>query len=370
MKKLLLVFVIALPFIFVGTASAEPGNCIFIPWLKSWICEDVQTAPTVVPSTPTTVPATPTRTATAVPPATNTPVPPSPAPTSVPPTVPPSPTATATPPANIRQIPQRSTDGTYYITQPGIYTGVASCGAIAAGAHCVHIWNSNGVTLQDFSIISEGGYGLQFDNNTNFKRGPITAPLGASGHQKVNVHFEEVTFSVQSVAFQLLDTGGGCEGLSTKRNRNVTIRQSTFRNQGGTEFLYAKCAQDLFIENNSFFPLSEWAVSTPDGLNINIRGNNFDLTHEVRNWLAIELPRVFGASVVNNRVIGPAPGDWLVYVNSGTRDLTVTDNCLVSGMSGAVHTSHQAGGVPNLVEARNGICSSTTPPTVGDGGLK
>lgn len=187
-----------------------------------------------------------------------------------------------------------------------------------------------------------------------------------------------VTFNVQEVAFQLLDAGGGCESLTTKRNYNVTIRNSNISNQFGTEMVYAKCAQFFLIEDSTITPRSEWGVSTPDGLDITVRRNTFDLRSETSNWLAVELPKVSRATITFNTAVGPAPSDWLVYVNSGTNNLTVTDNCLASGMSTltpprAVHDYHQAGGVPNLTEARNIVCGQTqsiTVPSTGDGGIK
>jgi hypothetical protein len=108
------------------------------------------------------------------------------------------------------------------------------------------------------------------------------------------------------------------------------------------------------IEDNHFTAGSAWALSTPDGLNITIRRNTFDLRSESINWLAIELPRVIGADVTFNTVVGPA-GDWFVYVNSGTNDLVVTDNCVSTGV-GVLHSSHQSGGVAVLTDLRNGPC--------------
>jgi hypothetical protein len=211
----------------------------------------------------------------------------------------------------------------------------------------VHIWNSQGVTLQDFTITSAQGYGLQFDNHNTIQRGTITAPLGASGHHKLNVTFDTVNFNVNSVALQFIGTG--CENTSPRPNRNITVRNSTFTNQGGTEMLYMKCSESVLIAGNHFAPKSEWAVSLPDGVGVSIASNTFNLLSEPANWLGIELPRVFGASVLNNEAQGPA-GDWLVWANSGTTGLKVSGNVV-------------AGGVGL-------VCCTLTPPGTGDAGLR
>ena len=260
---------------------------------------------------------------------------PTPTPTSTPTARPtstptPQPTPTSTPmPTNVKPLPAKSADGTYYIREPGIYSGNATCGNIGGGAHCVHIWNSNGVTLQDFTIVSGQGYGLQFDNNNTILRGTITAPLGASGFHKVNVTFDSVAFNVQTVALQLI--GSGCENTTPRPNRNITVRASEFKNQSGFEMLYMKCAQDVRIEGNGFTPKSDWAVSLPDGVNVSITGNTFDLTSEPGNWLGIELPRVFGAQVADNTAQGPA-GDWLGWHCCGSTNLSFTGNVIAGGM--------------------------------------
>ena len=326
MKKLLPLLIA--PLLFIYTANAEPVNCVYIPEHDKYICDNATPTPTVTP-VPTV---TPTVTATAS--ATPTPVLPTATPTIVP-------TAVST-----RALPAKSPDGTYYITQTGIYSGTATCGNIGAGAHCVHIWNSNGVVLQDFTITTAQGHGLQFDNNSTIKRGTITAPFGASGHHKVNTTFDDVTFDVTSVALTYI--GSGCESQAPRPNRNIAVLNSTFMNDGGYEMLYMKCAQDVRIEGNEFKPQSHWAVSTPDGVNINIVGNTFDLTHEVENWLGIELPKVSNALVTENSATGPA-GDWLVWTCCGTTGLTVTANIVSGGM---------------------GTLCCVSPPSTGSGGLR
>ena len=326
MKKLLPLLIA--PLLFIYTASAEPVNCVYIPEHNKYICDNATPTPTVTP-VPTV---TPTATATAS--ATPTPVLPTATPTI-------APTAVST-----RPLPARSPDGTYYITQTGIYSGTATCGNIGAGAHCVHIWNSNGVVLQDFSITTAQGYGLQFDNKVTIKRGTITAPLGASGHHKINTTFDTVVFDVSTVALQYI--GSGCEASNPRPNLNATVRNSTFLNDSGHELLYMKCAQDVTIEGNQFKPNSDWAVSLPDGVNVTIRRNAFDLTSEPGNWLGIELPKVANALVTENSAIGPA-GDWLVWTCCGTTGLSVHSNTVGGGM---------------------GTLCCILPPTTGTAGLQ
>lgn len=378
MKKFLFAITIViaaiLPMTMTSTTQAVP--CEFVGYDSAgeeiWIgdCGTPTAVPTATPTrTPTPTPTnTPTATATLSPTSSATATPS--------PTLTPTPTITPTVPSS-SQCPSKSGDGTYYILTPGVYSCTFTCPNIGTSAHCVHLWNSNGVTLFNFSVNSSG-YGIQFDNNTTMRDGTITAFRGMSGDRKVNVLVDNVTMNVQEVAFQLLDAGGSCEGLTTKRNYNVTIRNSNISNQFGTEMVYAKCAQFFLVEDSVLTPRSEWAVSTPDGLDITARRNTFDLRSETTNWLAIELPKVNRVTVTFNTVIGPAANDWLVYVNSGTNNLILTDNCLASGMgtvsppdNGALHDYHQTGGVPVLTEARNGVCGvqTFTAPSTGDGGL-
>jgi hypothetical protein len=336
MKKLLLVLIA--PLLLIYSAAASPVNCTYIPERDQYLCDNATATPippTVTPTVtaiPTHTPTTVQETATAVP--TATPVAPTATPTF-------TPTAVST-----RPLPAKAADGTYYLTQTGVYSGNASCGNIGTTAHCVHIWNSNGVTLQDFTITSTQGYGLQFDNNNVIQRGTITAPLGASGFHKVNVTFDTVDFQVQTVALQLI--GSACENTSPRPNRGITVRNSTFTNAGGTEMLYMKCAEDVLIEGNYFAPKSEWAVSLPDTVNAVIRNNTFNLVSEPTNWLGIELPKVAGALVENNNATGPS-GDWLVWQNSGTTGLSVTANTVNGGM---------------------GVLCCVSPPSTGSGGLR
>lgn len=312
----------------------------------------------------TSTPAPPTSTPI---PSTNTPVPPTPTPTPLPPT--------STPTVQPSACPARSGDGTFYITTPGTYSCVWVCSNITPGAYCVHAWGS-GIILNGFSITTNSGNGLQFDSDHVMRNGTIIVTGGFGGPAFA---FDEDNILVENVAFDSIRGGFGigapvgCENITPRSNRNITIRNSTFINDEHDEMVWLKCAQDVLIEDNHFTPRSQWAISTPDGLDLAIRRNVFDLTHEVTNWLAIELPKVNGASIAFNSVVGPAPDDWLVYVNSGTNNLIVIDNCLPLGMGGAVHTSHQSGGVPNLVEERNGpefCASSIAPPSTGNGGLK
>lgn len=331
MKKL--IFAILLPLILlVYTASAEPVNCVYVPEHNKWVCDN---------ATPTPEPtATSTHTPTAVQ-ETATPVPSA---TPVLPTATPTITATATP--TPLSPPAKSADGTYYLTQTGVYSGTFNCGNIGSSAHCVHIWNSNGVTLQDFTITSTQGYGLQFDNGNTIKRGTITAPLGASGFHKINVTFDDVAFNVQTLGLQLI--GSGCENTNPRPNRNITVRNSMFANTSGHELLYMKCAQDIVIEGNTFKPQSSWAVSLPDGVNVTIRNNTFDLTSEPGNWLGIELPKVANVLITENTATGPA-GDWLVWTCCGTTGLTIFANNVMGGM---------------------GTLCCILPPNTGDGGLQ
>lgn len=328
-----------------GSAAAVP--CTFVGYdsagAEIWVgdCGTPTPTPTVTP-TPTATP-TPTNTPTPTPTATLTP---SPTPT---PTLTPTPTSlppTATPTSVLSPCPAKTTDGTYYITNPGVYGGcVFTCGNIGGNAHCVHIWNSNGVTLQDFSITTAQGAGLQFDNNVLVRRGSIGG--GANGHHKVNVTFDDVDVAAPTGGIGLF--GSGCENTVPRPNRFITIKNSTFINSTGNEMLYMKCAQDVLVEGNTFTPGSQWASSFPDGVDITIRGNHFDLQSETLNWLAIELPRVFTATVANNTGTGPS-GDWLVWTNSGTTGLTLSGNVLTGGMGQ--------------------LCCTVTPPSTGDGGLR
>jgi hypothetical protein len=238
--------------------------------------------------------------------------------------------------AAILPLPPRSSDGTFYLTKPGTYSGSVSCPNIAATQHCVHLWNSSGITLQDFSM-SSSGTAIQADNNSTIRDGAVVALGGVTAESKVNVTINRVTFDTPGAAVGLFDDAGNCEGLSQKRSRGHTVRNSTFRNAGGNETLWIKCGQFITIENNFFQSGSQWSVSLPDSLDVTIRGNTFDLTREPVNWLAIELPRTFRVEITRNRFFGPAD-DWAVWLNSGTDFVTMVNNCVqgVGAMLGIV----------------------------------
>ena len=244
--------------------------------------------------------------------------------------------------AAVLPFPSRSSDGTFYITQPGTYSGSVSCPDIRATQHCVHLWNSNGITLQDFTITSSGT-AIQADNNSTIRDGAIAALGGVTADSKVNVTINRVTFDTPGGAVGLFDNAGNCEGLSQKRSRGHTIRNSSFRNDGGNETLWIKCSQSVTIENNLFQSGSQWSVSLPDSLDVTIRGNTFDLTLEPVNWLAIELPRTFRVEISRNRFFGPA-GDWAVWLNSGSDFVTMVNNCVqgVGTMLGTVVSGNVA----------------------------
>lgn len=361
MKKLIFAIAIVLAAM-VPAASSEAVPCTLfghdLEGNEIWI-GDCGT-PTPTPPTPTPTPVPPT--ATPIPPTvapTFTPVPPTP--TVIPPT------ATPTPPP-LSNCPARSGDGTFYITAPGTYGGcVFVCGNIGANAHCVHIWNSGGVTLQDFSIQTPQGTGLQFDNNVLIRRGTIDG--GANGHHKVNVTFDDVDVSRSSDGGIGL-FGSGCENSNPRPNRNIKILNSTFVNVSGSEMLYMKCAQDVLVQGNTFTAGSEWATSFPDGVNIDIIGNVFNLTSQ-NNWLAIELPKVIDTLVEGNRVNSGGTSDTLVYVNSGTNFLIIRNNCVPSNVI-VLYEGHQAGGVVNKTVTNNGPCAgqSIQAPSTGDGGIR
>jgi hypothetical protein len=223
-------------------------------------------------------------------------------------------------------LPPRSWDGTFYVLQPGTYTGNVSCPNIAPTQHCVHLWHSSGITLQDFSVISSGG-AIQADNNSTIRNGTIIAGGGVTADAKTNVTIDNVTFDTPGNAIGLFDTAVNCESLATKRSRNHVVRNSTFRNREGDETVWIKCGQNILVEGNYFQSGSQWSVSLPDSLDVRIRANTFDLTKEPTNWLAIELPRTLRVEISRNTFFGPA-GDWAVWLNSGTNFVTMTNNCV------------------------------------------
>jgi hypothetical protein len=309
---------------------------------------------------------------------TPTPQPPSPTPSATPvatstpsatPTIAPPPSATPTPtttPTLVRPIPAPSIDGRITITQAGVYSGSAVCGAITGGDYCLNI-NASPVTLQDFTVTALSAYGsILTTSNATFLRGTITGRGGITGYRVQNVLIDGVTFNVSVGAIGIYDQGEGCEALTTKRTRFVTIRNSVVVNTStANESLWFKCVSDLTIENNRLTSRTQWNVSLPDTTDAIIRGNTFDLAGAPWPWLAIELPKSTRVTVTQNTVTGQV-GDTLVYVNSGTSQLTITDNCLGSGIN-AISLVHQPV-VPGLVSARNGAC--VTPPSTGDAGLR
>jgi hypothetical protein len=285
-------------------------------------------------------------------------------PTSSPTNTPTAVTPTSTP--LTKRFPPNGADGRITITQAGVYSGVASCGAITGGDYCLNI-NASPVTLQDFSVIALSAYGsILTTSNATFLRGTITGRGGITGYRVQNVLIDGVTFTVSVGAIGIYDQGEGCEALATKRTRFVTIRNSVVVNTStANESLWFKCVSDLTIENNRLTSRTQWNVSLPDTTDAIIRGNTFDLAGAPWPWLAIELPKSTRVTVTQNTVTGQV-GDTLVYVNSGTSQLTITDNCLGSGIN-AISLVHQPV-VPGLVSARNGAC--VTPPSTGDAGLR
>lgn len=287
---------------------------------------------------------------------TSTSVPPSPTPSATPrPSSTPTPTATATPqptqtPSASRPFPSPIPgQNRYEITQPGIYSGSISCGAITGSDYCLLI-RAQGVTLQDFSVTSPQTYGtIQLASNTTLLRGTITGRGGVTGYRVQNVVIDGVTFNVSVGAIGIYDQGDGCETLTTKRTRGITLRNSDVRNTSlASETVWLKCTENVLIEGNRFRTSSEWSISLPDSHDVTIRRNAFDLQDEPRNWLAIELPRTFRVQVTDNTFTGPV-GDWAVWLNSGSADVTYAGNVV-------------AGGV--------GLVCCITAPTTGDGGLR
>lgn len=324
-------FVASLIFAVTATGQINPPQIIDLQPGQEVLVRAVN-APTATPVPPTNTPVPPT----------NTPVPPTPIP----------PTATP-PPTVVKPLPARSGDGTYYITEAGVYSGNAVCTNSASSNYCVHLWNSNGITLQDFTVNSNA-FGVQLDNNSKLLRGTVNATAGASGDSKRNITIDSVVFNVIGGSIGLQDLMGNCEALTTKRSTGHVLINNTFNNQAGNENVWIKCSQFIRIEGNKFNGQSAWNLSLPDGLDVEIKNNEFNLAPEPHNWLAIELPRTFRTTITGNKVTGPAE-DWFVYVNSGTNFLVMTDNCVAAGI-GILSTVHQAGGVPNLVEQRNGPC--------------
>lgn len=376
MKKLMVAVVIALSvFLVPSSGSAHDPPCVVAsdtPDGQLLWCPKTTTTPT--PPTATSVPPTTAPTFTPIP------ATPTATRTSVP-------TATATPTSSrsltdTRYV-RKNADGTYLVLEAGTYSGVLTCPTtLNVSHHCLQVYAA-GTVLDNFTINCSSCVSIHAGSGITFKNGTLNGRGGITGYNSKNLTIDNVQFNVTEGSWGIYSHDAGCETLGSgqKPVANITIRNSRVNNTGtltavGHETGYMKCTENFLIENNQFKTASAWMLSFPDSLNVTVRNNVFDLSPETpnrggqTNWLAIELPRVFGANIIGNSVIGPAPGDWLIYVNSGTRDLTVTDNCITSDMSGVLHISHQAGGVVNLTEARNGICQPFTAPTTGDGGLK
>jgi hypothetical protein len=335
MKRLMLAgFVLGLLLCPAEPLQAEPIICDLTNGVLSCDLNTPTPEPTATP-TPSITP-----TATARPPsATPTPQPtPTPAPTSTPTTV-----------ALTRPFPPNGTDGRITITQAGVYSGAVSCGAITGGDYCLNVFAQN-VTLQDFSVSApQAPIGaILTSSNTTFLRGTVSGRGGISGYRVSNVLIDGVTFNVTVGAIGIYDFQDNCEGLTTKRVRNIVIRNSFVNSTGtGNETIWMKCSQDVLIENSRITTSASWAMSFPDALNVTVRNNTFDLNH-ARTWLGIEFPRTFGAKVEGNTFLGTA-GDWATWNCCGSTGLSYTGNVLAPGV---------------------GLVCCLTPPSTGDAGLK
>jgi hypothetical protein len=268
-------------------------------------------------------------------------------PTSSPTNTPTAVTPTSTP--LTKRFPPNGADGRITITQAGVYSGSAVCGAITGGDYCLNI-NASPVTLQDFTVTALSSYGaILTTSNATFLRGTINGRGGITGYRVQNVLIDTVTFNVSVGAIGIYDQHENCEALTTKRTRFITIQNSVINNTSqASETAWWKCSQDVKILNNRFKTTSEWSLSFPDALDVEIRGNTFDLSPEPRNWLAIELPRTFRVRIEDNTFAGPS-GDWGVWLNSGSADVTYVGNTV-------------AGGV--------GLVCCITAPGTGDAGLR
>jgi hypothetical protein len=322
--------------------TAQIPGCELVGFYQDkelYICDPTPTPTATTTPSATPVAPSPTTTSTAVPPTA------SPSATSTP--VAPTPTST---PTNVRPIPPNSLiDGRITITQAGVYSGSAVCGAITGGDYCLNI-NASPVTLQDFTVTALSSYGaILTTSNATFLRGTINGRGGITGYRVQNVLIDTVTFNVSVGAIGIYDQHENCEALTTKRTRFITIQNSVINNTSqASETAWWKCSQDVKILNNRFKTTSEWSLSFPDALDVEIRGNTFDLSPEPRNWLAIELPRTFRVRIEDNTFAGPS-GDWGVWLNSGSADVTYVGNTV-------------AGGV--------GLVCCITAPGTGDAGLR
>jgi hypothetical protein len=228
--------------------------------------------------------------------------------------------------AQVQPPPAQASDGTYYLTTPGTYSGDFSCPGISPVQHCVNL-RATGITLQDFTIATSGS-AIQADSYSTFSNGTIAAHGGISAYAKTGIVVDGVVFKTTGGAIGLFDESGQCEGLTTKRSYYHVIQNSTFTNQDGHETIWVKCSQAVSILNNTFRSGSQWSVSLPDSHDVWIHGNVFNLTGAPSNWLAVELPRAFNVWIAWNWFIGSSNG-WAVWPNSGTNFVTIEANCIV-----------------------------------------
>ena len=228
-------------------------------------------------------------------------------------------------PSRVPSMPGKSADGSYYITEPGVYSGRFDCPGISASQFCVHVWNDQGVVFENFAITTSG-MAIQADSNTTLRYGEIWAYGGLSAHSETGITVNGVAFNVTGGAIGLYDTSGTCEGLATKRSYYHVIINSSFTNRGGNETIWAKCSQSVSILYNTFRSGSQWSISLPDSRDVWIHGNSFSLSGAPSNWLAIELPRSHNVWIAWNW-FGGRGGAWGVWANSGTSYVTIEGNC-------------------------------------------
>jgi hypothetical protein len=233
--------------------------------------------------------------------------------------------AAAVAPAKVPTAPARSADGTYYITEPGVYSGHFDCPGISTAQFCVHVWNDQGVVLENFAITTSG-LAIQADSYTTLRYGEIWGHGGLSAHSETGITVDGVAFNVTGGAIGLYDTSGSCEGLATKRSYYHLIINSSFTNRGGNETIWAKCTQSVSILYNTFRSGSQWSISLPDSRDVWIHGNSFSLSGAPSNWLAIELPRSHNVWIAWNW-FGGRGNAWGVWANSGTSYVTIEGNC-------------------------------------------
>jgi hypothetical protein len=259
----------------------------------------------------------------------------------------PVPVSEASPPAQVPSAPARSADGSYYITEPGFYSGYHfDCPGISLTSYCVKIWTEGGVHLDNFWVTTNGN-AIQADSNTTFTNGEIWAFGGLSANSESRITIDTVRFNVTRGAIGFQDTAGGCEGLSAKRSYGHVIRNSTFINQTGNETVWIKCSQSVSIMYNWFSTGGQWSLSLPDSLDVEVNRNVFNVNGGA-NWLGIELPRSFNVWIGQNWFVGSG-NSWAIWVNSGTDYLVILDNCVngVGLLSGGVYAS---------TVARNAAC--------------